>query len=148
MADDGAFRFATDVRVRLSETDAFGVAYHGAYFTYFDVARMDYLRTIGAMDVVRTGRGSNLIVHTAADYKAPGRFDEELTVRARIAELGATSFTFEFRVVRKADGGAVAAGRSVHVAVDPQTLRPVPVPEELRRAVRAFEGPGLKERSG
>ena len=148
MADDAAFKFSTDVRVRLPETDAFGVVYHGYYFTYFDVARMDYLRAIGLMDVVKAGRASNLIVHTAADFKAPGRFDEELTVRTRIAEVGTTSFTFEFQVVRKSDGSRVASGCSVHVTVDQASLRPVPVPDELRRAVRAFEGPALKERSG
>jgi acyl-CoA thioester hydrolase len=140
------FRFSTGVRVRLPETDAFGVVYHGYYFTYFDVARMDYLRAIGLMDVVKSGRASNLIVHTAADFKAPGRFDEELTVRARISDIGTTSFTFEFQVERKAGGELVATGRSVHVSVDQKTLRPVPVPDELRAAVRAYEGPSLKEK--
>jgi acyl-CoA thioester hydrolase len=139
------FRFSTDVRVRLSETDAFGVAWHGTYFTYFDVARMDYLRAIGSMDVVRTGRGSNLIAHASADYKSPGRFDEELTVRARVSEIGVKSFTFLFEVVRKADGALVATGESVHVTVDPATLRPVPVPDELREAVRTYEGASLRE---
>ena len=141
-----SFRFSTGVRVRLPETDAFGVVYHGYYFTYFDVARMDYLRAIGLMDVVKSGRASNLIVHTAADFKAPGRFDEELTVRARISDIGTTSFTFEFQVERKAGGELVATGRSVHVSVDQKTLRPVPVPDELRAAVRAYEGPSLKEK--
>ena len=140
------FRFSTDVRVRLPETDAFGVVYHGTYFTYFDVARMDYLRAIGLMDVVKAGRASNLIARTSADFKAPGRFDEELTVRARMAEIGTTSFTFAFQVERKADGAIVATGESVHVSVDPKTMRPVPVPEELRAAVRAYEGAALKEK--
>lgn len=140
------FRFSTDVRVRLSETDAFGVAYHGYYFTYFDVARMDYLRAIGLMDVVMAGRASNLIVHTAADFKSPARFDEPLTVRTRVAEIGTTSFTFVFEVVRKGEGALVATGESVHVTVDQKTLRPIPVPEELRAAIRGYEGPGLKEK--
>ena len=140
------FRFSTSVRVRLPETDAFGVVYHGYYFTYFDVARMDYLRAIGLMDVVKSGRASNLIVHTAADFKAPGRFDEELTVRARVSEIGTTSFTFEFRVERKAGGELVATGGSTHVAVDQKTLRPIPVPDELRAAIRAYEGAGVKEK--
>lgn len=139
-----SFRFSTEVRVRLPETDAFGVVYHGYYFTYFDVARMDYLRAIGLMDVVKAGRASNLIVHASADFKTPGRFDEVLVVHARVCEIGRTSFTFEFRVDRP-DGSLVATGRSVHVAVDQKTLRPVPVPDELRRAVRSFEGPAVRE---
>ena len=86
-----SFRFSTVVRVRLPETDAFGVVYHGTYFTYFDVARMDYLRAIGLIDVVKAGRASNLIVSTSADFKSPGRFDEELTQRERevLALVGA-----------------------------------------------------------
>ncbi|HYE99812.1 MAG TPA: thioesterase family protein [Planctomycetota bacterium] len=144
MSDD--FRFAVDVRVRLPETDAFGVCYHGSFFTYFDVARMDYLRAAGLMDVVKAGRASNLIVHSSADFKSPAGFDDLLTVRARVAELGSTSFTFEFRVERKDDGTLVAVGRSVHVTIDATTRRPVPLPGELREAVRRVEGPALRER--
>ena len=140
------FRFAADVRVRLPETDAFGVCYHGSFFTYFDVARMDYLRAAGLMDVVKAGRASNLIVHSSADFKSPAGFDDLLTVRARVAELGSTSFTFEFRVERKEDGALVATGRSVHVTIDAATRRPVPLPDELRQAVRRVEGPALRER--
>ena len=77
------------------------------------------------MHVVKSGRASNLIAHTSADFKAPGRFDEELTVRARVSEIGTSSFIFEFRVERKAEGALVATGESVHVAVDPKSLRPV-----------------------
>lgn len=140
------FLFAVDVRVRLPETDAFGVCYHGSFFTYFDVARMDYLRAIGLIDAVRAGRASNLIVHSAADFKSPAGFDELLTVRARVSELGSTSFTFEFRVERKDDGALVAVGRSVHVTIDGATRRPVPLPGDFREAVRKHEGDGLKER--
>ena len=135
------FRFATSMRVRLPETDAFGVAFHGSYFTWFDVARMDYLRAVGLMDAVTSRRAANLIVHTAADYKAPARFDDELVVRACISALGRTSFTFEFRVERMADLALLATGKSVHVAVDEKTLQPVPIPDEIRRAVEAFEKP-------
>ena len=141
------FRFAVDVRVRLPETDAFGVCYHGSFFTYFDVARMDYLRAVGLIDVVKAGRASNLIVHSAADFKSPAGFDDLLTVRARVAELGSTSFAFEFRVEAKDDGRLVAVGRSVHVTIDGATRRPIPLPAELREAVRRFEGAALKEKA-
>lgn len=140
------FRFAVDLRVRLPETDAFGVCYHGSFFTYFDVARMDYLRAIGLIDVVKAGRASNLIVHTAADFKSPAGFDDLLTVRARVSELGSTSFTFEFQVERKEDGARVAVGRSVHVTIDAATRRPVPLPADFREAVRRYEGEGVREK--
>jgi len=133
------FRFSTEVRVRLPETDAFGIVFHGYFFTYFDVARMDYLRNLGLMDVVRAGRASNLIVHVSADFKSPARFDDVLVVAARIAEIGKTSFTFRFLVTHKAEGRRVAEGKSVHVVVDDRTWRPAPVPQDFRTLVEKFE---------
>jgi acyl-CoA thioester hydrolase len=133
------FKFSTEVRVRLPETDAFGIAYHGCFFTWFDVARMDYLRNLGLMDVVRAGRANNLIVHVDADFKSPARFDDVLVIQARIPEIGNTSFTFRFRVTHKPEGRLVAEGRSVHVVLDDRTWRPVPVPADFRELVGAFE---------
>ncbi len=133
------FKFSTEVRVRLPETDAFGIVFHGCFFTYFDVARMDYLRNLGLMDVVRAGRASNLVAHASADFRSPARFDDVLVVAARIAEIGTTSFTFRFRVTHKAEGRLVAEGRSVHVVIDDHTWRPVPVPPDFRALVAGFE---------
>lgn len=133
------FKFSTEVRVRLPETDAFGIVFHGYFFTYFDVARMDYLRNLGLMDVVRAGRANNLIVHVDADFKSPARFDDVLVVAARIAEIGTTSFTFRFRVTHKAEGRFVAEGKSVHVVIDDHTWRPVAVPADFRKKVEQFE---------
>jgi acyl-CoA thioester hydrolase len=142
MADD--FRFSTDVRVRLPETDAFGVVYHGYYFTYFDVARMDYLRNLGLMEQFRTGESLNLIVHTSADFRSPARFDEVILVHVRALKIGESSVTFDFRVDLKPDGRLVAEGNSVHSFIDSKTWKPMRVPEYFRIAVRAFEGPDLK----
>ena len=35
------------IRVRYAETDAMGVAYHGHYFTWFEVARVELMRALG-----------------------------------------------------------------------------------------------------
>lgn len=137
------FRFSTLVRVRLPETDAFGIVFHGYFYTYFDVARMDYIRHLGLMDHIRPTRGmTNTIVHASADFRSPARFDDELVVHARISGFGRTSFTFEFVITHKADGRLVAEGKTVHVILDEKTWRPIPVPAALREVVARFEGPG------
>jgi acyl-CoA thioester hydrolase len=141
------YRFSTGVRVRLPETDAFGIVFHGYFYTYFDVARMDYLRKLGLMDHIRpTGGTTNTIAHASADFRSPARFDDELIVHARISGFGRTSFQFEFAITSKADGRLVAEGRTVHVILDEKTWRPSPVPASFRATVRAFEGPALEER--
>lgn len=135
-----SFSFSTEVRVRLPETDAFGIVFHGYFFTYFDVARMDYLRNLHALDFISPSRGvTNVIVHSSADFRSPARFDDVLLVAARISGFGTTSFTFEFRVMHKQENRLVAEGKSVHVILDPKTWKPIPVPAEFRRLVSAYE---------
>ncbi|MBI4565934.1 MAG: acyl-CoA thioesterase [Planctomycetes bacterium] len=141
------FHFSTQVRVRLPETDAFGIVFHGYFFTYFDVARMDYLRNLGVVDFLRPIAGrTNVIAHADADFRSPARFDDELVVHARIAEIGRTSLTFEFAIVHRRENRLVAEGKTVHVILDEATWRPIPVPESFRAVVRKFEGTRLAER--
>lgn len=140
------FHFSTEVRVRLPETDAFGIVFHGYFYTYFDVARMDYIRNLGLMEHIRpTGGLTNTIVHASADFRSPARFDDVLVVHARIAKFGRTSFTFEFAITHKGENRLVAEGRTVHVILDEKSWRPLPVPESFRAVVRKFEGPNLAE---
>ncbi|MBV8878369.1 MAG: hypothetical protein JO332_00255, partial [Planctomycetaceae bacterium] len=69
--EPGLFKFCTDIRVRLPETDSLGVVYHGCFLTYFDVARMDYLRGLDLLEQFRKGESLNLVVHASADFKSP-----------------------------------------------------------------------------
>jgi acyl-CoA thioester hydrolase len=140
-----SYKFASEIRVRLSETDSLGVAYHGQFFTYFDVAKMDYLRDLGLLEEFRTGESLNLIVHASADFRSPARFDDVLLVRVRVSRFGQSSVTFEYRAEQKADGRLVAEGRSVVSFIDSKTWKPSRVPDAFRAAVRAYEGSDLKD---
>ena len=142
-----SFRYSSEIRVRLPETDALGVVYHGYFLTYFDVARMDYLRGLGLLEQFRSGESLNLVVHASADFRSPARFDDVLVVHVRVRKIGDSSVTFDFRVDQKADGRLVAEGRSVHSFIDSKTWAPHRVPEEFRAAVRAFEGGELEEKA-
>jgi len=139
-----SYKFSSEIRVRLSETDTLGVAYHATFFTYFDVAKMDYLRARGLLEEFRTGESLNLIVHASADFRSPARFDDVLLVRVRVARFGESSATFEFRAELKADGRLVAEGRSVVAFIDSKTWKPSRVPDPFRQVVKAFEGSDLE----
>jgi len=134
-----SYRFSSEIRVRLPETDAVGVVYHGNFFTYFDVAKMEYLRKLGLLEPFRSGKSMNLVVHASADFRSPARFDDVLLIRVRIPRIGDSSVTFDFRVEQKRDGRLVAEGRSVTSFIDSKTWKASRVPEEFRKAVREFE---------
>ena len=145
------FNFSTEVRVRLPETDAMGVVFHGNFFTFLEVGRMDYLRNLGLAEDDGGGAGgpikgfTNVVARASCDFRSPARFDESLVVRVRIADMGRTSFRFLFQIMHKRENRLVAEGESVHVAIDSETWRPTDVPDAFRTTIRKFEGAALKE---
>lgn len=123
----------TTLRVRYAETDAQGVAYHANYLVWFEVARGDYLRAVGVDYNQLEAAGSYAVVaEIHARYLAPARYDDVLTVVARISELKTRSFRFSYRVSRGAV--ALAEGWSTHLMVN-RAGRAVHLPAELRRAL-------------
>lgn len=142
------YHFSTEIRTRLPETDAMGVVFHGYFFTYMEVGRMDYLRNLGLSDSGSTRPirdFENLVARAACNFRSPARFDDPLVVGVRIAHMGTTSFRFEFRIVHKRENRLIAEGESVHVAIDEKTWRPVEIPASFREAVRKYEGSALEE---
>jgi acyl-CoA thioester hydrolase len=113
------------LRVRFGETDLMGIVHHGSYVGYLEVARIEWLRRRGISYAEWAARGLHLaVVELSLRYRAPLRFDEELEVETRLAELRAASIRFDYRVVRVADGTACAEGSTRLACVDDrQTLR-------------------------
>lgn len=134
------FHFSTEVRVRLPETDAMGIVFHGNYFTYLEVGRVDYLRNLGLSEGIRPIKDfENVVVSAHLDFRAPARLDDPLVIDVRTTEIRRSSFTFAFRIRHKKANRVVAEGYTTHCAVDAE-MRPIGVPEEFRRHIAAYEG--------
>ncbi|MCI0650641.1 MAG: acyl-CoA thioesterase [Planctomycetes bacterium] len=141
MADSAPrFHFNTEVRVRLPETDAMGVVFHGNYFTFLEVGRVDYLRNLGLSEGIRPIRDfENVVVSAHLDFKSPARLDDVLLIDVSTREIRRSSFVFDFRIRHKKENRIVAAGYTVHCAID-EEFRPTAVPDDFRRVIAAFEG--------
>ncbi|MEZ6194832.1 MAG: thioesterase family protein [Planctomycetota bacterium] len=135
-----SFPFRTEVRVRLPETDAMGIVFHGNYFTYLEVGRVDYLRNLGLSEGIRPIKEfDNVVAAAHLDFKSPARLDDPLTIDVRVREIGGASFTFEFQIRHRQQNRLVAVGYTTHVAID-ESFRPMRVPDDFRRIIGAFEG--------
>lgn len=143
------FKFSTDVRVRLPETDAMGIVFHGAFFTYLEVGRMDYLRNLGlaGSHLQPIKDFANVVARACCDFRSSVGFDDPLVIHVRIPEIRRTSFRFEFLITHRQEARVVAEGHTVHVAIDRATSRPIEVPVTFRERVRRFEGASLAEPS-
>ncbi|MHC4480975.1 MAG: acyl-CoA thioesterase [Planctomycetota bacterium] len=130
-----------ELRVRYAETDGMGVAYHAHFLTYFEVARTEYLRRLGAAYREMEERGFYLVVVEAhCRYMSPARYDDLLTVTAQVERLRPTRVDFHQEARRKGDGRAVAEGHLVLACVDAEG-RPQALPPEITTAVHASGGP-------
>jgi acyl-CoA thioester hydrolase len=137
---NGKFRFYHPIKVRYVETDAQGHVFFGHYYTYFDVAMMEYMRAIGFSyrDLLDVGMDL-LYVESLCRHRAPAYYDDVLNVHTRIGNIGDSSLTFEFSVYKEGSDQLVARGHIVAVNVDKDTRRPMRVPDALRRAVQEHE---------
>ncbi len=134
------YNFNTEIRVRLPETDAMGVVFHGNYFTYLEVGRVDYLTNLGLCEGNRPiSEFENVVVSAHLDFKSPARLNEKLIIDIRTGQIKKSSFTFEFRIRHKSENRLVAAGYTAHCAIDDQ-YRPIPVSDHFRKVISNFEG--------
>ncbi|HLU40073.1 MAG TPA: thioesterase family protein [Planctomycetota bacterium] len=139
MSSDGPFHFQTEVRVRLPETDAMGIVFHGNFFIYLEVGRVDYLRNLGLAEGIRPIKDfDNVVVAAHLDFKSPARLDDPLIIDVRVREIRTSSFTFDFRIRHKKENRLVAVGYTTHCAID-SSFRPTPVPEMFRKVIAQFE---------
>jgi len=137
------FRFSAYTRVGFSDTDAQGIVYYGRYLPYFDYARVEYARHLGVLEAELQGcefvmRASNVL------YEAPARFDDLLEVFMRTKRLGRSSMTAELCAVRLDDDEVMCTAEQTLVLVDPAHRRPVPIPDDYRAAIEAFEGESVE----
>lgn len=143
--DLNRYGFSTDVRVRLSETDAVGIVFFGSYASYMDVGRMDYLNHLGLarLDGPVRGLAPGAVVHSSLDFHRPARYNDVLEIHTRIARLGRTSYTFHFLLSNKRTREVNARGKLTLVWLD-DSFQPIAIPKDFREAVAEFERSALE----
>jgi acyl-CoA thioester hydrolase len=134
------FHFATELKVRFSETDAQGVAHHAAYLDWLEVARVEYLAQIeGGYQGLRDKGIEATTLEAHVRYRAPVRFDDRLVVRTRCGDVRGARFRFDYVIER--DGDTVADGWTTHACVDARSLRPTRMPRWLVDELTKAESP-------
>jgi YbgC/YbaW family acyl-CoA thioester hydrolase len=139
------FACLTRLRVRWAEVDMQKIVFNGHYLTYIDTAVAEYWREIGLPYphgyVDRYGQDLFLRKATV-EYFASARYDDVLAVLCRASRLGRSSMTFGFEIYREAPDAAaapLASAELVYVNADPATMKPQPLPAELRERITRYE---------
>jgi acyl-CoA thioester hydrolase len=138
VTDKAPFKFSARTRVGFSDTDAQGVVYYGRYNPYFDLARTEYLRSLGLLH--RDAAGEFVMRANDVEYFAPAVFDDEIEVYVRVSRIGTTSVTFQFAVYRVPDDVLMVTAHQTLVYVHRADRTKRAVPEDFARATIELEG--------
>lgn len=108
----------TQIRVRYAETDRMGLLHHANYLVYFEQARTDLLRSLGATYREMEDQGFFLVItKVEVKYKAPAHYDDVLTIRTSVVRTTPVRLEHQY-IVFLPDGKICAEGNTTLACVD------------------------------
>ncbi len=99
----------------------------------------DWLIRTGGLDVPES-EVICLVAETGCRYFASLGFPAPVEAGLRLVRAGPSSITYGIGLFREGEVAPAEEARFVHVCVDRETRRPVPLPERLRAALEALRG--------
>jgi acyl-CoA thioester hydrolase len=118
-----------EIRVRYPEVDAMGYLHHSRYLQYFEMGRVELLRSMGHSyaDLERAGVFF-VVVKAEVRYKAPARYDEVLTLVTTISKQTTVRIDHVYQLRR---GETLLAEASTTIACVDRTGQLIPIPDYL-----------------
>ena len=125
------FTHSTPLRVRYGETDRMGYVYYGIYAQYFEVGRVEALRSLGLSYKRMEDDGIMLPVHDLqVNYHKPALYDDALTIITRIMTMPSVRIVFNYEVRNEQDELLTEASTTL-VFIDKSNGRPCRAPQQL-----------------
>ncbi|AVA33412.1 acyl-CoA thioester hydrolase [Cupriavidus metallidurans] len=132
-----AYAHFQPITTRWMDNDVYGHVNNVVYYSYFDTVVNTYLIRAGVLDI-EAGETIGLVIETQCNYFSSLSFPDTVVAGLRVAKLGNSSVRYEVGLFCNDDDVAAAQGHFVHVYVDRETRRPVPLPQPLRQALEAL----------
>ncbi|PLT30207.1 acyl-CoA thioesterase [Peribacillus deserti] len=133
-----SFHFAHSVSVRFSETDMFGHLNNTVPFTYFEEARIEYLKAISFMADWLNPEHDRIpvVADLQCDFLAQVYFGEELLIHVKAHSIGNSSVDIHYKGTRQ-DDTIVFTGRGTIVQISRHTGKPVFWSEQQKNKLEA-----------
>ena len=130
--------FCARIIVRFGDADPAGLVYYPRLFHYFHVAMEEFFAARCGIPYDRLMAEERIgfpTVKAQAEFFAPLVYGDETEVEIRVAHVGHSSVTFEYSARRASDRLLCARSTQVHVAMNLDTRRAVPIPDKYRQAL-------------
>lgn len=132
------FEHTTHVRVRYAETDQMGYVYYGNYAAYYEVARVESLRSLGLSYRELEDQGVMMpVLENKSKYLAPAKYDELLTIKTSIRQKPKVRIHFNYEIYNESDK-LIHTGETVLVFVNMATGKPCGQPPVMAELLNPF----------
>jgi acyl-CoA thioester hydrolase len=132
------FQAETQLRVRYAETDQMGYVYYGNYAMYFEVARVEAMRSAGFSYREMEENGVMMpVLESHMRYLKPGKYDELLTIKTSIPEMPGVRIRFEYEVANEL-GELITEGWTTLTFLKKDTHRPTRPPRILLDLLKPY----------
>lgn len=126
-------------RVRYGETDQMGYLYYGNYAQYYEIGRVEMLRSLGiTYKNLEEDFGTFMpVLHLECRYVRPARYDDLLTIETTLRKLPSKDIVFNMEIRNEA-GKIVNGGRVRLCFLDRHTENSVNAPAVLLDVLKPF----------
>lgn len=132
------FTFKCNIRVRYGETDQMGYVYYGNYAEYYEVARVEMLRSLGTSYKYMEDNGVMMpVLDLYCKYIKPGRYDENLCITVSIKEKPGIRIKFNYEIHNEQDE-LINLGETTLVFVDMKSKRPCSPPDDFNARLAPY----------
>jgi acyl-CoA thioester hydrolase len=122
----------TEIAIRWCDMDAFGHVNNSVYFSYFEVARIEWWNKIIPANVHFKETGP-VLINASCTFQKPIFYPETLAVSLLVGPAGRSSYECFYQITAKADANIVyAEGMTKVVWVDRLSGKSVPLPDYIR----------------
>lgn len=131
------FKFFLDIQTRWADNDIYGHVNNVTYYSYFDTAANALLIQKTGFDIHQS-QSIGLVVDSACSFFQELSFPEIIQVGVAIGKIGNTSLRYELAIFKQGQDQSSAQGHFVHVFVDRETRKTVPISGSTREVLEKF----------
>ena len=135
--------FTHRLEVRFRDCDPMGHVNNAVYLTYLEQTRFSHWRSLWGFGTsqLTAARPGVILARVECDYKRPAKYGDMLDIRMTVAELGRSSFRYEYEIVDE-QGRTVLTATTVQVMYDYTAEKPVAIPDDIRALLEGGPRPG------
>jgi len=132
------FEHTTKLRVRYGETDQMGYMYYGNYAEFYEVGRVEMLRSLGMTYTAMEASGIMMpVLELKCKYIKPALYDEEISIKVIMDKMPGVRIHFRYELYNTKNE-LINTGETLLVFVNMTTNRPCMPQQDFLDALKPF----------